>query len=123
MGRLYNRQAQESKRQRLRREAPPAEAMLWRQMRDRRLGGFKFRRQYGIERYVADFCCPECRLVDELDGPSHEGDDAAEYDLNRRNYFESLSFIVVRFTNEQVYQQMPAVLENLLRLCEVRKDR
>src|SRR5438874_2565398 len=80
MGRFYNRQQDEAKRRSLRRDAPPAEILFWQQVRDRRLGGFKFRRQYGIAHYVTDFCCPECRLIVELDGASHAGEDAVEYD-------------------------------------------
>jgi very-short-patch-repair endonuclease len=50
----------------MRREAAPAERILWYCLRDRRLGGFKFRRQVGIGRYVADFYCAECHLIVEL---------------------------------------------------------
>lgn len=122
MGELFNRSRDEEKRRRLRRDAPPAESQLWRELRARQLGGWKFRRQYGVAHYVADFCCPECELIVELDGASHEGEDAAEYDLNRQHYFESLGFYVVRFTNEQIYRHMTVVLEKLLKLCEHRKD-
>lgn len=114
---LFNKPEQTQKRRALRRDAPPAETLFWREVRDRRLGGYKFRRQFSIRHYVADFCCPECYLIVELDGASHEGDDAAEYDRNRQNYLESLGFLVVRSTNEQIYKEMPSVLETVLRLC------
>ena len=121
MGRFFNRQRDEEKRRRLRHDAVPAEVLFWQQVRNRQLGGFKFRRQHGIAHYVADFCCPECLLIVELDGASHDGEDAVAYDLNRQHYLESLGFQVVRFTNAQVYRQMPQVLENLLQLCEARR--
>ena len=121
MGYLYNRHSEEDKRRVLRRNAPPAEVLFWQRVRDRQLGGFKFRRQWSIGPYVADFCCPECRVIVELDGPSLEGEEAAKYDAGRQHYFESLGFQVVRFPNEQIYHQMPMVLKNLLHVCASRK--
>lgn len=118
MGELLNRNQDRDKRRALRRTSPLAERLMWQHLRDRRLGGWKFRRQYGIAHYVADFCCVECRLVVELDGLSHEGEDAAEYDLNRQNYLESLGFRVVRFQNEQIYRNINGVLETLLGYCQ-----
>ena len=117
MGELLNRTKDRDKRRELRRTSPRAERLMWQQLRDRRLGGWKFRRQYGIAHYVADFYCVECRLVVELDGSSHEGEDAAEYDLNRQNYFQSLGFRVVRFQNEDIYNNINGVLETLLNFC------
>ena len=57
---------------RLRREMTVAESMLWRALRDSRLGGLKFRRQVPIGRYVVDFLSVESRLIVELDGPPHD---------------------------------------------------
>lgn len=111
MGELLNRTKDRDKRRELRRTSPRAERLMWQQLRDRRLGGWKFRRQYGIAHYVADFYCVECRLVVELDGSSHEGEDAAEYDLNRQNYFQSLGFRVVRFQNEDIYNNISSVTQ------------
>ena len=54
-----------------RRPLTPPEARLWRHLRDRQLGGLKFRRQQVLGPYIADFCCFEARLVIELDGDSH----------------------------------------------------
>jgi len=61
--------------------ATPAEAKLWARQRNRQLGGFKFRRQQPIDRFIVDFYCAEARLVVELDGDSHT--DQAEYDAAR----------------------------------------
>ncbi len=118
MGKLFNRADDETKRRQLRRKSPPAEILFWQEVRARRLGGFKFRRQYSIANYITDFCCPEIRLIVELDGPSHEGEDAVEYDVNRQHYLESLGFTIVRFKNEQIYTDVVDVLETLLRICE-----
>jgi very-short-patch-repair endonuclease len=56
---------------RLRREATDAERRLWYHLRNRQLGGFKFRKQETIGSCVADFACVECRLVVEADGGQH----------------------------------------------------
>src|SRR5690606_3325634 len=99
-----------------RRNAPPAEVLLWQRLRGRQLDTFKFRRQYGIGPYIADFCCVEANIVIELDGPSHE--EASDYDHNRQDYFQSLGLRVVRFQNAQIYHAMDSILENLIALCE-----
>jgi hypothetical protein len=55
----------------LRRGTTDAERALWSRLRRRQLGGFRFRRQHPIDRYIADFVCPEARLIIELDGAHH----------------------------------------------------
>jgi very-short-patch-repair endonuclease len=56
---------------RLRRDQTDAEAKLWSRLRNASLNGAKFRRQFPIGEFIADFCCPESRLVIELDGGQH----------------------------------------------------
>jgi very-short-patch-repair endonuclease len=68
MARLYNRRSQKATRQRLRREVPKAEEILWSKLRRRQMLGYKFRRQYSIEAFVVDFYCPVLRLAIEVDG-------------------------------------------------------
>lgn len=120
MGDLLNNPENRDKRRVLRRNAPLAEVLLWQRLRDRQLGGFKFRRQYGIGPYIADFCCVEARLVIELDGVSHE--ESAQYDGKRQAYFQTLGIQVIRFQNAQIYHEMDCVLENLLAWCEAKGE-
>lgn len=101
---------------RLRREQTPQERELWTRLRDRRLGGYKFRRQHPIEPYTVDFYCAECRLVIELDGGGHA--DQQDYDQARTRYLERNGYRVIRFSNRQVNREMPAVLEAILAACE-----
>ena len=56
----------------MRGEPAPAEEKLWAHVRNRRLGGFKFRRQVPLQTFVVDFFCKESKLVVELDGGTHE---------------------------------------------------
>lgn len=55
----------------LRQDATPPERMLWHLLRNRRLGGYKFRRQQPIGPFIADFYCEAASLVVEWDGHSH----------------------------------------------------
>src|SRR5690242_8070069 len=86
----------------MRRESAPAEQKLWSCLRNRQLNGFKFRRQYAVDRYVADFCCLECKLIIELDGESHE--DRRQHDELRTEILEQHNFEVVRFPNTDVFE-------------------
>src|SRR3954447_19228245 len=79
----------------MRHDPAPAEQKLWACLRNRQLGGLKFRRQQPIEPFIADFFCFELKLVVELDGDSH-GDREA-YDVSRTKYLERDGCRVVRF--------------------------
>ena len=70
--RSFARAPQQIQRAReLRQAATEAEQIAWRLLRSFRRDGFVFRRQQPVERYVVDFCCPEERLIIELDGSVH----------------------------------------------------
>ncbi|WP_370650156.1 endonuclease domain-containing protein [Brevundimonas sp.] len=88
-----------------------AEKKFWQAVRDSRLDGLRFRRQHPIDRYFADFACESLRLVVELDGKVHEGDDQQLYDYHRQLEIEALGWCVLRFTNDQVIGSIPAVLD------------
>ena len=102
----------------MRHEPAPAEQKLWRCLRNRQLNGFKFRRQVGFGKYIADFYCAECRLIVELDGDSHS--EREGYDGKRTVNLESKGFSVVRFVNTDVFDHLDSVLEAILRECEAR---
>ena len=55
----------------LRRRSTDAERRLWQHLRNRQLGGFKFRRQHPIGRYVVDFVFPGAKPIVEADGGQH----------------------------------------------------
>jgi very-short-patch-repair endonuclease len=82
------------------------------------LGGFKFRRQHAIGRYVADFYVAECKLIIELDGESHE--DRQEYDEKRSNDLAETGLHVIRFSNVDVFENLEGVLLNIMDECEAR---
>ena len=101
----------------LRRDQTDAEQRLWAHLRDRQLSGVKFRRQRPIDPCVADFCCPQRRLVVELDGGQHAEDVAA--DQKRSRFLEERGYRVLRFWNHNVLGNTEAVLE---RIAEVLSD-
>ena len=100
----------------MRHDPSPAEAKLWRCVRDRQLGGHKFRRQRPVPPFVVDFCCVALGLVVELDGDSHA--DQAVYDARRTVRLERDGLHVIRFVNGDVRWHLDSVLEDILRECE-----
>jgi very-short-patch-repair endonuclease len=82
---------------RLRRNETDAERKFWWLVRGRQFAGMKFRRQYLIGPYIADFVCLEARLVVELDGGQHA--EQMEYDRKRDAFLASKGFRVIRIWN------------------------
>src|SRR5215212_11080909 len=81
----------------MRRDSTDAEARLWHRLRDRQLGGFKFRRQVVIAGFVIDFYCSDACLAVELDGSQHMESPDAEYDRGRTMALEKIGVRVLRF--------------------------
>jgi very-short-patch-repair endonuclease len=101
---------------RLRRGQTDAERVLWLRLRDRRLNGWKFKRQVPIDRYVADFCCEQARLIIELDGGQHTVQ--TEKDAKRTEILEAMGYLVLRFWNNDVLKNTSGVLEAILEAIE-----
>ncbi len=97
---------------RLRRNQTDAERMLWFRLRDRRLAGWKFKRQVSIDRFVVDFFCSDAKLIVEIDGGQH--DQNSERDANRTKILEAMGYLVVRFWNNDVMRNTDGVLEEIL---------
>ncbi|MFT4001732.1 MAG: DUF559 domain-containing protein [Rhizobium sp.] len=94
-----------------------AEAKLWTELRNRRLNGFKFVRQFPISPYFADFACCERSLVIEIDGSQHAN---SRRDAIRDAFMIGEGWSVVRFGNVDVLSAMPSVLETIVTICEGR---
>jgi very-short-patch-repair endonuclease len=104
----------DSNRKSLRKNQTDAETVLWRRLRNRQLGGFKFRRQHSFPPYVVDFVCIDKHLVIELDGGQHAS--ATEADDRRTKFLEQKGFRVVRFWNNDALGNTEGVLERILEL-------
>lgn len=94
-------------------------AIGWQRLRNRRLGGHKFRQQATVGYYVADFLCVEKRLIVELDGGRH----SADADERRTRDLSRLGYRVIRFWNNEINENLDAVLGRILLECEALPSR
>src|SRR5262245_29275170 len=88
-----------------------AERKLWLELRDRRLGGFKFVRQEAIGPYIVDFICREQKLIIEVDGGQHA---ESAKDVVRDAYLTRAGYRVMRFWNNDVLRNREGVLETIM---------
>jgi very-short-patch-repair endonuclease len=95
----------------LRRDATDAERRLWSALRDRRLRGYRFRRQHPIGNYIVDFVCTRHRLIVEADGSQHADSDA---DRRRTARLESEGWRVLRFWNNDILANTEGVVLAIL---------
>ena len=95
----------------LRQRSTKSEAILWAALRDRKLGGRKFRRQVPIGAFVLDFYCAEERLAIEIDGGIHRSQQDA--DTLRQEGIETLNIRFVRVSSEQVEKDLSSVLQTI----------
>ena len=93
-----------------------AENFLWNNLRGKKLEGFKFRRQHIIDQFIADFVCLEKQVVIEIDGGYHSLPEVEVSDKQRTEILESLGYKVIRFTNEQVLNEIDLVLNEINRV-------
>jgi very-short-patch-repair endonuclease len=105
-------QAKSEFARRLRRNQTDAERVLWFRLRDRRLAGWKFKRQVPIDRFVVDFFCADLKLIVELDGGQHDQD--REKDADRTRVLDAMGYLVLRFWNNDVLRNIDGVLEEIL---------
>jgi very-short-patch-repair endonuclease len=103
----------------LRKSNVPAEGIMWKILRNRALGGFKFRRQHPIGRYDVDFACVECKVIIELDGETHLP--RKEADTTRTQFLEADSWHVLRFWNTAVYDELEVVKKVIFQACDQRR--
>ena len=99
----------------LRKRQTDAEAKLWRALRDRRLDGFKFKRQVPCGPHIVDFLCAEAGLVIEVDGGHHWWRGHQGKDFRRDRALRSQGLQVLRFSNLDVLHNLDAVV---IRICD-----
>ncbi|WP_425409011.1 endonuclease domain-containing protein [Hyphococcus sp.] len=98
----------------LRKDMPETERRLWSRLRNKELGGFRFRRQHTIGPYIADFACVEAKLVIELDGEQHALGNTPVRDVARDTFMEREGWMVLRFWNHEVRDNMNGVLDAII---------
>jgi len=97
----------------LRKEMTRAEKLLWQELRNKKLKGFKFRRQHPISFYIVDFYCHKLKLVIEVDGLYHDNEEQQIKDKKRTAAIERHGLHIIRFTNEEVFTNLKGVLEKI----------
>lgn len=102
----------------LRKSMTDVERLLWSRLRGEQLG-VKFRRQHPFLNYVLDFVCLELKLVVELDGSQHMN--AQSYDEHRTKCLNDADYVVLRFWNNQVIEELESVVEEIYRQLQLRK--
>lgn len=101
----------------LRKYTTAAEKHLWEKLNKKQLG-YKFRRQHPIKFFIADFYCHQLKLVIEIDGEIHRLPERKEYDNNREAELEQLDIRVIRFTNQEVRDNIDGVIEEIRKLIK-----
>ena len=109
-----NNQRLKDRRRELRKNQTPAEKLIWQYVRNRRLGGFRFLRQYSVDPYILDFYCPAKKLGIELDGGQHRARDGSLYDQERDSYLQGFGITILRFQNEEAIENTQQVLDEIL---------
>jgi len=97
----------------LRKNQTPAEEIFWQIVRNRKFLNLKFRRQHQIGSYITDFYCNEHKLVIEIDGDIHLTNEQSTRDRDRDDYLRSVGNTILRFKNEEIYNDLENVLNKI----------
>ncbi len=97
----------------LRQNMTLGEVLLWQRLKRKQMRGYDFDRQRPIDRYIVDFYCKDLKLAIEIDGSSHDGEEAKINDEIRQERLESLGVIFLRFTDADVKQNMEMVVDSI----------
>ncbi len=96
----------------MRKNPTKAEDFLWQLVRNRKLLGYKFRRQHPVDqKFILDFFCQELMLGIELDGEYHQNIEQAEYDEGRTYELKELGITILRFSNEETIWETEKIFE------------
>lgn len=101
----------------MRQDGTKAEALLWIELKAKRLNGFHFVRQFPVGPYIADFACRSAKLIVEVDGSQHAG---SRHDHRRGEYLRHEGFSTLRFWNDDVLRHRTSVCETILAALEGR---
>lgn len=94
------------------------EKILWRYLKGGKMKGYDFHRQKPMGNYIADFYCYKLRLVIELDGYTHTFEDVIDKDKRKQCFIENLDFVILRFRDEEVLEDVQNVLSAIEKYIE-----
>lgn len=109
---FYNKKLKDNARV-LRKNMTDAERLLWSRIRRKQLKGYQFYRQKIIGNYIVDFYCPRTRLVIELDGGQHYGEEGMKRDKKRDAYLKNVGLRILRFSDREVFENLTGALERI----------
>jgi very-short-patch-repair endonuclease len=89
------------------------EVLLWQRLKRKQMRGYDFDRQRPIDRYIVDFYCKDLKLAIEIDGSSHDGEEAKINDDIRQERLESLGVRFLRFNDIDVKRNMEMVVDSI----------
>ncbi len=104
-------------RRKLRRDSTPPERMIWALIKSKQIG-YKFRRQESIGPFIVDFLCKELDLVVEIDGSHHSIPEAYERDVEREEYIRKQGYTVVRYSAQEVLNNLHGFIEDIKLRCD-----
>ena len=107
----YNPKLKERARE-LRKNFTLSEVLLWEELKNRKMYGYKFLRQKPVGNYIVDFFCNKLKLVIEIDGDSHD-EKKYGYDMQRQKWLVSKDLTVLRFDDLEVKKDMDNVLTSI----------
>jgi leucyl-tRNA synthetase/very-short-patch-repair endonuclease len=90
-----------------------AEDKMWQLVRNRYIDNYKFRRQHPIAGFIPDFVCLEKKLIIEIDGGYHNEEEQIIFDGARENWLKEFDFDIIRFTNEEVLEDITVVKKSI----------
>ena len=121
MTKLHNRKELEPFRKSLRNNSTSAEATLWKMLKNKQVGGYKFRRQHSVGKKVVDFYCPSLQLAIELDGEPHADLINIALDAERDEWLSQHKITVLRYENRWVFEYPEVIKNDILEFGEKRK--
>jgi very-short-patch-repair endonuclease len=98
----------------LRRNQTPHERLLWDKLKANQILGLRFKPQHPIELFIVDFYCHRCKLVIEIDGDSHLRKEELFRDQIKTESLTNLGLTILRFTNEDVENNIDSVIRRLI---------
>ena len=99
-----------------------AEKAVWELLKEKKMLGLRFKPQHPIDIFIADFYCHPLKLVIEIDGGIHKSNDKRVYDIGREAELEHWGIKVIRFTNEEVKDDINLIQNKIKQICLERRS-
>ncbi len=102
----------------LRNHSTRSEIHLWNQLKRRQVKGYQFNRQKPLGPYIVDFFCKRLNLVIEIDGYTHDSEEAQAKDRERQEFLEGMGLRFLRLRDEEVRENIDGVMKKIEEMIE-----